>query len=425
MPVIQPKQEQQLKPSAHIVAWSLWGIVTFFYAFQYLLRVSPSVMVGCIMQKFGIEACQFGMFSGAYYIGYTLTHIPLGLMLDRFQVKWVIAISIVVSVVGLLPLALSHEWWLSVIGRFLIGAGSSGAILSVFKVTRMYFPEHWFSRLLGFAVTIGLLGAIYGGTPVDRLSHQFGWENVLLIFFLIGAVIATIVLIWAPRNPIAQDGQNDNMWHELRVVFTNSRVLLTAFFAALMVGPLEGFADAWAIPFLETVYGYDRTVATSLPPVIFLGMCVGSPLLAAVAEKCRAYYGMTVISALGMALMFAVLLFSQPSVPLVGGLFFGIGVLSAYQVLVMYINIKNVNEQYSGLVAAVTNMVIMSFGFVFHLMISSVMNLFWDGQIVNNLAIYQPSSYIYGIAVIPICLMVAFVGFIALRPRSGTCSGQE
>jgi hypothetical protein len=134
---------------------------------------------------------------------------------------------------------------------------------------------------------------------------------------------------------------------------------------------------------------------------------------------------MTVISALGMALMFAVLLFSQPSVPLVGGLFFGIGVLSAYQVLVMYINIKNVNEQYSGLVAAVTNMVIMSFGFVFHLMISSVMNLFWDGQIVNNLAIYQPSSYIYGIAVIPICLMVAFVGFIALRPRSGTCSGQE
>lgn len=40
-----------------------------------------------------------------------------------------------------------------------------------------------------------------------------------------------------------------------------------------MVGPLEGFADVWAVSFLETVYGYERYMATSLP-LLFILVCV-------------------------------------------------------------------------------------------------------------------------------------------------------
>lgn len=218
-------------PPSQVLAWSLWSIVTFFYTFQYILRVSPSVMIGCIMQKFGIDACEFGQFSGIYYLGYALMHIPIGLLLDRFEVKWVISASIMVSVLGLLPLALSDNWTFSIVGRFLIGAGSSGAILSVFKVTRLYFPEQWFSRLLGLSVTIGLLGAIYGSTPVDRLNQYFGWQTVLLIFFGIGTLIAFVILVAVPKNhnSSVQAEHQDNIWQELKAVFTNKRVLLTAF----------------------------------------------------------------------------------------------------------------------------------------------------------------------------------------------------
>jgi predicted MFS family arabinose efflux permease len=345
-------------------------------------------------------------------------HIPLGLALDRLPVKWVIAVTISLSVIGLVPLALSDQWLLSVIGRFLVGAGSSGAILSVFKVTRLYFPDHWFSRLLGISVTIGLLGAMYGSTPVDRLSGQWGWETILLAFVVLGVVIAFAVLLWAPRNSMTEDN-HEGIWQEIRVVLTNGRVLWTAFFAALMVGPMEGFADVWAVSFLETVNGYERTVATSLPSMIFLGMCVGCPVLAALAEKHQAYYSVTIISALGMAAAFAVLLMIKSSPIVVGILFFIVGIFSAYQVLVMYMNSKNADERYNGLVTAVTNMIIMVFGSVFHFVIGHVMNMYWDGKIINNLAIYNAESYIYGIAVIPIALIIALVGFVFLKPRKG------
>ena len=406
--------------TSSVIAWSLWAVVTFFYAFQYVLRVSPSVLMSNIMQKFGIDAVDFGSFSGIYYLGYALMHIPIGLMLDRLPVKWVISGSIFVSVVGILPLTLSDSWGLSVLGRFMVGAGSSGAILSVFKITRLYFNEQWFSRLLGLSVTIGVLGGLYGSTPVDKLNQQFGWENVLLIFFAVGAFISLAILIFAPRHNVqADDINHDNIWQELKTVLSNRRVLLTAFFAALMVGPLEGFADVWAVSFLETVYGFDRVVATSLPPLIYFGMCVGSPLLAAMAEKFKAYYEVTILCAIGMAIIFVIFILTQPSATMIGIIFFLIGLMSAYQVLAIYMNSKNTDERYSGLVTALTNMIIMGFGSFFHYVISRVMNIFWDGKIVDNLAIYEPTAYINGIMVIPVTLMIAFVGFIVLRqPRT-------
>ncbi len=416
MPIISRQLNVQ-KPSQALI-WGLWGVVTFFYAFQYILRVCPSVMLGSIMQKYGINASNIGEFSAAYYMGYALMHIPIGLMLDRMRIKWVIAGSIFISVAGLLPLALSDSWALSVIGRFMVGAGSSGAILSVFKVTRMYFSDHWFSRMLGVSVTFGLFGAIYGSTPVDRLSQTTGWENVLLIFFGVGLVMILAVMFGTPKDTQTNKLSHDSIGKQLYTVLSNKRVFLTALFAGLMVGPLEGFADVWAVSFLETVYGYERAVATSLPPVIFLGMCLGSPLLAAIAEKYKAYYGVTLLSALGMAIIFVLLLTLKLNFYVVGILFFLTGMLSAYQVLVMYMNSKNADERYSSLVTSLTNMIVMAFGSVFHFMITRIMNVFWDGKVVENLAIYEPLSYTYGIAIIPVMLVIAFLGFLRLKPAN-------
>jgi sugar phosphate permease len=54
------------------LAWALWSMAAFFYAYQYILRVFPSVMKDSIAEKFAIDAQGMGAFSGAYYLGYDL-----------------------------------------------------------------------------------------------------------------------------------------------------------------------------------------------------------------------------------------------------------------------------------------------------------------------------------------------------------------
>jgi predicted MFS family arabinose efflux permease len=396
-------------------AWFIWSVASFFYLFQYILRVSPSVMMPDIMQQFSITAADFGYFSAAYYLGYTLMHLPFGIMLDRYKISTIIAIAFATSVIGLIPLIYADNWNYVIIGRFLVGAGSSGAILSVFKATSSFFPERLFPRMLGSAVTIGLLGAIYGSTPVSKLSSEFGWQNIITVFIIIGFVIAGLVYLFKSKQ--TQPVLNANVINDLKIVFTNKRVIALALFSGFMVGPLEGFADVWAVPFLETVFEYSRDLATSLPTLIFIGMCIGSPLLPTIAEKYKIFYTLVIFCGIIMTSIFSILLWLKPEWIITAILFIVIGICCSYQILVIYMNSKNVSPNHQSLVTALTNMIIMSFGSLFHTTIGKIMHLLWEGKIINNIAIYPASSYIVSLSVIPVGLLIGLIGIFYLKPR--------
>ena len=396
-------------------AWFIWGIASFFYLFQYILRVSPSVMMPGIMQQFSITAVDFGYFSAAYYLGYTLMHLPFGIMLDRYKISTIIAVAFAISVIGLVPLIYSDNWNYVIIGRFLVGAGSSGAILSIFKATSDFFPEHLFPRMLGSAVTIGLLGAIYGSTPVSKLSNEFGWQNIITIFIIVGLVISVLVYIFKSKQ--VRSVSKADVIGDLKIVFTNKRVIALALFSGFMVGPLEGFADVWAVPFLETVYGYSRDLATSLPTLIFIGMCIGSPLLPTIAEKYKISYQVVILCGIIMTLIFSILPWTRPDWIITTILFIVVGICCAYQILVIYMNSKNVSPAHQSLVTALTNMIIMFFGSLFHISIGKIMHLCWEEQMIDNVVIYPASSYTISLSVIPIGLIIGVIGVYFLKPR--------
>jgi sugar phosphate permease len=47
------------------MAWSAWLIVSIFYAYQYILRVIPNIMMNDIMQQFHMDDAVLGQFSGS------------------------------------------------------------------------------------------------------------------------------------------------------------------------------------------------------------------------------------------------------------------------------------------------------------------------------------------------------------------------
>ena len=85
----------------------IWAVGAIFYAYQYILRVMPNIMMDDILNQFNIDRVTFGQFSGVYYIGYSLMHLPIGIMLDRFGPKRVMPICILLTIIGLLPLIFS------------------------------------------------------------------------------------------------------------------------------------------------------------------------------------------------------------------------------------------------------------------------------------------------------------------------------
>ena len=389
--------------TSRIMAYCAWIIASIFYAYQYILRVMPNIMFDDIMQQFRIDAAVFGQFSGIYYIGYTLMHLPIGIMLDRFGPRKIMSCCILLTVIGLLPMIFAENSIYLIAGRVLIGIGSSAAILGTFKIVRMAFQEKNFTRMLSLSVTIGLIGAIYGGGPVDSMCNALGYKVVVQIFAISGILLAGITYLLVPEIKSTDKG---TVISNIREVFSNKRVILLCCFAGIMTGPLEGFADVWGTAFLKQVYGFDTNISSYLPSMIFIGMCFGGPILSLIAEKTGRYIGSIIGAGMVMLVVFTMLIAKLLTVNSVTIGFILVGICCAYQIIAIYKASTYVSENVAGLTTAVANMIIMSFGYAFHSIIGIVIDA--------NGGIEVAQSFIYGVGVIPIALAVGIIGFTIL-----------
>ena len=359
------------------------------------------------MQQFQMDSVTFGQLSGIYYIGYSLAHMPLGILLDRYGPKHVLPSCILLSVLGMLPFLFATFWVYPIIGRLLIGIGSSAAILGTFKIIHLAFSQDRFTRMLSFSVTIGLMGAIYGGGPVNLMKEAFGYQYVMSIFMIVGVVLAFITYIMMPYY---KADSHTSVITDIKTVFQNKRVLQVCFFAGLMVGPLEGFADVWGTPFLQQVFGLESNIAATLPSSIFIGMCFGGPLLSFITEKTNSYYD--VIISVGVVMSLSFLWFTWgalSSTLLITVLFFIIGLGCGYQIIAIFKASQYVPEHVVGLTTAVANMIIMIFGYIFHSII---------GLTVQHLGgAENPFALKMGITVIPIGIILAIFGFLFILTK--------
>jgi predicted MFS family arabinose efflux permease len=354
-----------------------------------------------ILDRFQVTASAFGQFSGIYYIGYAFAHLPIGIALDRYGPKKVLSCSIWLCSLGLLSL-LAFDWIVPTFGRLLIGIGSSAAILGVFKVLRMSFPEERFTRMLSFSVTIGLIGAIYGGSPLQWMKTELSYTVVVALLSLLGLLLGLATYLLCPQKD--QEYERDT-YSKVRRVLKSKGILTSCLLAGCMVGPLEGFADVWAKPFLEQVHLIVSTWSSSLPSLIFIGMCLGAPILNGLTEWVGDTRKAIFLAGSLMFTAFVLLLTCVPMSPwLIGSLFMAIGVGSAYQILAIYHISSLAPRDVVGITTALANMVIMCFGYGFHSVIGETISFFGGAE--------NPIALSYGLIVIPLLLAVGAIGFI-------------
>ena len=390
----------------NINIWITWLAITFFYVFQYVLRVLPSNIINEFFENFHIQATDVGIFSSIYYFGYAGIHIPLGIWINKYGAKKAISISALVSSLGLLPLICTDNWILVVMGRFFVGAGSAGAALGLFAVVSNNFASKYFATVIGLSVTTGLIGAVFAGAPMCSLMKIIGWKQTMIWILCIGILLSILIYIVSPQHK-SDIAKNISTKEGLKILMSNKKVILLSISGGLLLGPLEGFSDAWGVEFFRYVYEYSHLKAASIPQTIYIGMIFGLLLLPILAEKIKSYYNAILICASATALLFFTILYLGCSYLQLQVVIFMLGFFSAYQTLVIYISSNSVPKEYSALSMAFTNMIMMIFGTIFHIAISKSMDLLWSGEVINNTPIYSKETYIHAVLVIPIASIIA------------------
>jgi MFS family permease len=397
-------------------SWLIWLCASLFYGYQYILRVIPNVLKAEITAVFHFDTILFGQFAGIYYLGYTLAHIPLGIMLDRFGPKYILPLSILLSLLGMVPMVAFHHPAYGIAGRFILGMGSSCAFIGLVKVVQLSFPDKAFNRMLSVGSIFGLMGAVFAGAPIIYLLPYIAWENIILISIILGGILAVILFFVLPPQDPQQSPSN--LKSSFSSILSNKTVLLIAFAGGLMVGPLEGFVDAWASESLAVFYAFSKHQASQGVSLVYLGFACGLAGLSYTSDR----FGVD------KTIIFSGIMMVISFINIMGGYLFNEGVLialfilgffSAYQVPALYKSTLCSHKSASGLTTSFVNTIFMVFGLFFHTVIAGSIQFFSARDIdALNSGGCSISTYQKGFLIIPTCLIMGTFIFYYLAKSS-------
>lgn len=400
-----------------IKVFSIWLCAAIFYAYQYILRVIPNVLKDSIYNIFDFSDVTFGQFAGFWYLGYALSHIPVGFALDRYGTKFIFPLSAILCVLGILPLLVSDDWMMPIFGRFLLGIGSTGATLSMFKIIRTYFTNEQFTRVLSLTCIIGVLGAIFGSYPLYFLLKVYSWQIIISVICCIGILLAIISYKLLEPEP---HKKKDPAFSSLKTLLKDKRLWAISLGAGFLAGPLEGFADAWSMESLTAIYGLSKDVSSQATSIIFFGFVLGLMSISWMIDKLGAIKAVILSGVIMLMAFLALILGIVPQV-FINFCLILIGMFSAYQVAAIYIAINPFDQKYTGLITALFNMIMMIFGLFFHTVIGSC--VYYWGQNkpgLEGVCKYTPDVYQYGLIIVPVMLVLGILIFLSLlKPNQG------
>lgn len=398
----------------------LWIFVVFFFSYQFVLRLTPGVLIDEIMYKYNINASTFGLISAFYYVGYAGMQIPIGALLDKYGVRYVVATGAIICSLGNILMLVSDYWVIALVGRLLIGIGSAAGALGAIQAVRLNFSRKHMSKMIGFTVTISLLGAIYGKSINRFLYNYWGVEDSIIYLSIPGIIIALGILLFTRDSKYEKDldSAKHSVWLSLKEVFSNKQILWIAAAGALMVGPLGAFADIFGEPYFVHVYGFTPQKAGYLSAsAIYFGFCIGAPLLAAIAERFNNYYNINIVCGFVMTIAFHLVLEKLVvGYNLMFICMFIVGIMCAYQVIVISTAIDLVPVSLNGITIAVINMFNMTAGMLFNTGIGSLLDYYWTGDFVDGKMAYSDVAYTDALYILPVTCMFGAILFFVLKP---------
>lgn len=387
----------------------------FFYFYEVILRVSPSVMTEQLMEHFQISATMLGVLATSYYMSYFILQIPGGMIIDRFGVRRVIAISSMICVIGTLIFCTQNNFYLALLGRLMIGIGSSCAFISCLKLATDGFKPHYFPLIVGLTNMMGTLGATFSSKPLAILVNNYGWQNACFSLAIVGTILAPI--IWFSIRDKERRNSEKTFSESFLSIAKNRQMWLLGVIGGFLYLPITAFAELWGVPYVMKVYNINNQEASKATVLVFIGMAIGGWFFSYVAHWLKSYKNTMLIGSFFASILFVMAsnahIFSYNEISLI---MFLIGFFIGAENLVFTIARNITPDSYNGTAMGFINGVVSLIGFIFQPFLGKILDIFWNGEIAENgVRIYSLQNYQYAIYVLTSTIVISVIMVMFIR----------
>lgn len=273
-------------------AWLIWGLAAAFYFSDYMARVAPGVMHRFLQLDFGINEVGFATLTAFFYIPYIVMQIPVGLTVDRIQVRYILTFMSLLTAVGCSVFASAHGLAVASFARLLIGFSAAFAFISALRLATSWFPPAMLGLLAGLTQALGMLGASAGQAPLSLLVSAVGWRHSMLIVAIFFIVLSVLLFMYVRDKPLttresAHAGAQPklNILQSLRTILSSKQTWYNALYAGFLYGPTAVIGEAMGPAYLQYGRGLTAHAAAFSTGLIFIGWVIGGPLTGFISDR--------------------------------------------------------------------------------------------------------------------------------------------
>ena len=262
---------QHLPRRMAVVVFLAFALAYFFSA---LVRAITATLSPVLTQELQLQASDLGLLAGGYFLGFSLTQLPLGRWLDRYGPRRVILAFLSVAVLGCFAFAQADSFAGLLLARVLCGVGVSACLMAPLTGYRRWFNASTQLRTNSWMLMTGSLGMVAATLPVQWLLPIWGWRAIFVAMAVCIAVsmlaIRLLVPAWHRSTPAAQaavadDGGYGAVWRS-RYFW---RLTPIGFFS---YGGMVAIQTLWAAPWMTQVAGWSAPSSAAGLFVINLSM---------------------------------------------------------------------------------------------------------------------------------------------------------
>ena len=300
----------------------------------------------------------------------------------------------------------------------MIGFGSAFAAVGTMKLAANWFPAHKFALLTGLMVTIGMLGAIGGETPLALLIDSFGWRRSMVIMGSIGLLLTALIVLIArdaPKNfkaikDVHPAEPDEELVPSLLALIKNKQLWLVATYGGLMYMATPVFCGLWGVPFLMHKMLIAKSTAANYISLVFIGWAIASPLWGIFSNRIGLRKPPMYIGCIG-ALICSLLFIFAPisSAPIMEILLFAFGVFSAGFLPAFTVAKELCNKKYVATGLSFMNMMNMVGIALAQPLIGYILDRMWEGGMNGTVRVYPLVAYHTALAILPIGMLVALL----------------
>lgn len=260
--------------------WVILAMMVSCFVFTFFVRFTWPPLIPVVVPVLGMKMTQAGAYMSAFYLGYIITQIPSGILADRYGVRVILALSLIIEGVSTFAMGYITTYDSGFALRVITGLGAGAVFSACARSLMEWFPARERGTAFGIMLGAPSAGIVLSSVIVPPLNTVVGWAGA---FKAVGAATVLVgILIFLLVRSSQQTQGGGSMFGGFKVIFGSRDLILTALAGFCLMWVELGTAT-WAIAHVKKL-GHSLGAAGSVMMFYGIGGLISPPISGYVSD---------------------------------------------------------------------------------------------------------------------------------------------